>query len=545
MEYLCFISLLGTPIKELPSSIGYLTPALKELLLGQCTKLMRLPSSIHQLQNLKVLICLSDCINGCCKDLMRLPIIVSHSQHLKCLSLENFTNLAKEEIVLSIGYSKWLKHSQITLSRTIKRSEPKSSAELRRQLLSSLHWYLDDFSFYSTSTLQELDLSWSAVVSLPPRMKIYVELRILKLCHCEKLQEILHFPPNIQELYVRECFSLERLPEVSTKFQFYISCGLRELRWIDLSGCYKLVANIGSQVPKPSFVEEHIQDHSCGIIFPGNKIPNWFSHTKEISNGDDSCELDIRGPLYLEEIIGIVFCAVLGSDPDYPLGPFSGICVSINGDMLVKERFCLYGGSDHVYLNYSFAECIEQLLRYPTGDNLRFRFYCDSYNVMFKSCGVHIIYKHEENESLTVGECSVDSSNGIPLSKRCRDDEDSNLEFNGYPQHKRRSYNLGNSNVVVDCVGVDGDFAKAEGGSDSEGSLKEEVPASRSASQEGQGIRRRLTRHQDITLPVQKGFSNHRQKSKQIWRKHVWVVLLLDLFVCSVLFVIWFWVCRD
>ncbi|KAG6628103.1 hypothetical protein CIPAW_15G177600 [Carya illinoinensis] len=42
--------------------------------------------------------------------------------------------------------------------------------------------------------------------------------------------------------------------------------------------------------------------------------------------------------------------------------------------------------------------------------------------------------------------------------------------------------------------GVDGDFAKAEGGS--EGSLKEEeVPASRSASQESQGIHRRLTRH--------------------------------------------------
>ncbi|KAF5468766.1 hypothetical protein F2P56_012895 [Juglans regia] len=390
MEYLCCISLFDTPIKELPSSIGYLTPALKELLLGPCTKLMCLPSSIHQLQNLKV-ICLS-----VCKDLMRLPISVSHLQHLKSLSIENFTNLAKEEIGLSFGNTSGLEHSQITLSRTIRRSEPESSAEIRRELLSSLYWYLDDFSFYSSSTLQEFDLSWSAVVSLPRRMKIYVELRILRLCHCEKLQEILHLPPNIQELYVRECFSLERFPEVSTKFQFSTSCGLRELRWIDLFGCHKLVANIGSQVPKPSFVEKHIQDHSCGIIFPGNKIQDWFSHTKEISNGDDSCELDISGPLYLEEII----------------------------------------------------ECIEQLLRYPTGDNLRFRFYCDSYKVMFKSCGVHIIYKREEIENLTVGECSVDSSNGIQLSKRRRDDEDSNLEFNGYPQHKKRSQDLGNSNAT-------------------------------------------------------------------------------------------------
>ncbi|KAK4571185.1 hypothetical protein RGQ29_029846 [Quercus rubra] len=48
----------------------------------------------------------------------------------------------------------------------------------------------------------------------------------------------------------------------------------------------------------------------------------------------------------------------------------------------------------------------------------------------------------------------------------------------------------------------------------------------------------------DFSLPVQKAFANDRQKSKQIWRKHVWVVLLLDLFVCSVLFVIWLCICR-
>ncbi|TKY74084.1 VAMP protein [Spatholobus suberectus] len=32
-------------------------------------------------------------------------------------------------------------------------------------------------------------------------------------------------------------------------------------------------------------------------------------------------------------------------------------------------------------------------------------------------------------------------------------------------------------------------------------------------------------------------------KAKHVWKKHVWVLLLLDLFVCAVLFVIWLWVC--
>ncbi|KHN23361.1 Putative VAMP-like protein [Glycine soja] len=36
---------------------------------------------------------------------------------------------------------------------------------------------------------------------------------------------------------------------------------------------------------------------------------------------------------------------------------------------------------------------------------------------------------------------------------------------------------------------------------------------------------------------------NHSNKAKHVWKKHVWVLLILDLFVCAVLFVIWLWVC--
>ncbi|XP_031258673.1 phytolongin Phyl2.2 [Pistacia vera] len=35
-----------------------------------------------------------------------------------------------------------------------------------------------------------------------------------------------------------------------------------------------------------------------------------------------------------------------------------------------------------------------------------------------------------------------------------------------------------------------------------------------------------------------------RQKVKQIWKKHVWVVLALDLIICAVLFGIWLLVCQ-
>ncbi|KAF8079576.1 hypothetical protein N665_1018s0032 [Sinapis alba] len=37
---------------------------------------------------------------------------------------------------------------------------------------------------------------------------------------------------------------------------------------------------------------------------------------------------------------------------------------------------------------------------------------------------------------------------------------------------------------------------------------------------------------------------HHRQKAKQIWKKHVWVVLVFDVCICVVLFGIWLWVCQ-
>ncbi|CAH2070175.1 unnamed protein product [Thlaspi arvense] len=37
---------------------------------------------------------------------------------------------------------------------------------------------------------------------------------------------------------------------------------------------------------------------------------------------------------------------------------------------------------------------------------------------------------------------------------------------------------------------------------------------------------------------------HHSQKAKQMWKKHVWVVLMFDFCICAVLFGIWLWVCE-
>ncbi|XP_057472966.1 phytolongin Phyl2.2-like [Actinidia eriantha] len=39
------------------------------------------------------------------------------------------------------------------------------------------------------------------------------------------------------------------------------------------------------------------------------------------------------------------------------------------------------------------------------------------------------------------------------------------------------------------------------------------------------------------------GDSQH-QRAKRVWKRHVWVVLSLDLIVCLILFGVWLWICR-
>lgn len=40
------------------------------------------------------------------------------------------------------------------------------------------------------------------------------------------------------------------------------------------------------------------------------------------------------------------------------------------------------------------------------------------------------------------------------------------------------------------------------------------------------------------------GEGGHQQKAKKVWKKQVWIVLSLDLIVCTILFIVWLCVCR-
>jgi len=71
----------------------------------------------------------------------------------------------------------------------------------------------------------------------------------------------------------------------------------------------------------------------CGITFLGNTIPDWFSHFKETSYGT-TCEIDINGLPPLDEIKGIVFCAVIG--PIFGISP--GSISHAPGDFTIRNK---------------------------------------------------------------------------------------------------------------------------------------------------------------------------------------------------------------
>jgi hypothetical protein len=155
----------------------------------------------------------------------------------------------------------------------------------------------------------------------------------------------------------------------------------------------------------------------------------------------------------LNEIKGIVFCVVMGTKPLISSeDPTAYIRVNIINEgvtTLIGDRGLNFIGSDHVWLEYFVLESSEL-----KGDNLRVKVYSHSDSVLFKSCGAHLIHKHEENANDHPGVLHEDSNfhldvpneevqdlvtYGIQHSKRHRDDEDHNLDSTWYPQQKRHS----------------------------------------------------------------------------------------------------------
>ncbi|KAG2668209.1 hypothetical protein I3760_15G149600 [Carya illinoinensis] len=304
MESLISLVLGGIEIEELPLSIGNLV-GLEELYLWDCKNLMRLPIACIGLQHLKWL-----GISGNCPKLVK----KKWGDELSLLAIES----TKMEAEISLREEQLHELAPPTNS---------SNGSTALQLLNLQSCFQSETNFFpisslftmfkSSTSLGCLDISRTEIVSLPMSIKEFVTLARLFLCNCEKLEEILELPPNIREVSVSGCKSLERFSEVSKVLEFNGS-HIRSLEIIDLSDCDKMHVNIWNDKVKNPLVWKGVYEYDA-TLFPENQIPEWLSYVHELLKDDDDDGLDdekewvidIEGPHYLEKISGIVLYLVL------------------------------------------------------------------------------------------------------------------------------------------------------------------------------------------------------------------------------------------
>ncbi|KAL6179601.1 hypothetical protein ACLB2K_051114 [Fragaria x ananassa] len=226
MESLTSMTLSGTAIKEVPSSIGYHLFNLHDLYLQQCENLTTLPLSIYELQHLWNLE-----LTGCPK-----LELTPFSNKVEYSNISHYGNFAFPSLML-----------------------------FRRGGCN-----ISDCGFLVTlgcaPILNTLYLSNSNFVSLPTGLRKLINLDSLYLDGCKMLQEVTELPPNLQKLCVRNCVSLERISKLSNILRRQES---EMFRWLDLSNCWRLCDNLVQEAEKNGS-REISKWFSCPMDFRGN-----------------------------------------------------------------------------------------------------------------------------------------------------------------------------------------------------------------------------------------------------------------------------------
>ncbi|KAB1228185.1 Protein SUPPRESSOR OF npr1-1, CONSTITUTIVE 1 [Morella rubra] len=378
MECLQYLFLADSGIVKFPSSIGNLT-GLRHIFLGRSKNLVHLSYIIH-LQHLER-ISLEDC-----SKLVELP-----KDQVKKFEASSNAELLSSSLLPPLTNS------------SICNDSPSSMAfpQLADLILNNCSLSNDIFSFitlHCPSMLKYLDISRTDITTLTEIVKPFVGLRIDRVEYSKQFEEIVQLTPNIIDVCATGCMSVESFPTVSKRFGFNIS-EFRRLKRIGLCASRTIKVDIGNPAANPLLHEVRKEDLiPRGLLFPGDKIPDWFSHHKETS---------------IAEITGNV-------GPRYYIGISPGLM-----------------SSDHVWAEQFDVESFKL-----KEDSLRVRFNCNSNSLFLKSCGVHLERKHDWNVKDHPGILREDVDvhlDGIRLTKRRRDRVDGDLDFNSHPKKKKRS----------------------------------------------------------------------------------------------------------
>jgi hypothetical protein len=201
---------LTTGIKELPSSFWFIS-SLKHLRLSNCINLTNLSSTIYQLKHLKSL-----SLYGCLK-LVKFPEKMGDNKQ----SMPSIVSKKESEISSCLELPPLPPPTNSSVSNDSSSSVVFPALEelnLQNCVLSESNIFK---IFNSSSTLRELELSGSDIVTIPACIKRFVCLDELILKNCKKLREISALPPNKFSVYAAGCTSLETFFEESQISQVF------------------------------------------------------------------------------------------------------------------------------------------------------------------------------------------------------------------------------------------------------------------------------------------------------------------------------------
>ncbi|KAG6676479.1 probable disease resistance protein RPP1 [Carya illinoinensis] len=423
IEALCELKLSGTAVEELPLSIG----------------------NIVGLNTLDL---------SYCKNLMRLPIALIQLQYLDYIYFAGVTNFVKK-MVRDDGKSLDLPNDSTTMEGNISNSS--TALQVSNLQISCSHSESNFFPLYSfftmfnsSTNLGLLVLSETDIVSLPTSIKGFVALTDLHLANCHKLEEIAELPPNLVQLDVSGCKSLERFSEVSKILEFNGS-HIRSLKYIDMRDCHKMHENIWNDKVENPLLWKGLYDYDAALFPENHEIPNWFKYVHEFLDNemekgpDDDARwrgteerddyarrwgtgeewaIDIKGPHHLEDISGIVLYVVhfitnaggqyrIPHDVKINSKGSNHVC-GVEGVQLIfrgcsNERRIEY----NIWVGYSNLQSFEQEVL----DNLQVQFCVGPLRHVvtmpfYTSCRAKVVYKNETraNRKRKMGEANVPNS---------------------------------------------------------------------------------------------------------------------------------------
>ncbi|XP_062029616.1 TMV resistance protein N-like [Rosa rugosa] len=429
MGSLTSMTLSGTAIKEVPISIGYHLYNLSSLRFNQCKNLTHLPLSIYELREL------------CALELTDCPKLV----------LTPFPKKAKYSEVPTPTSNSNISHygKAISSERESDGDNDDDDGDQRNLAFPSLGYfraggcYSSDIdilvTFSCASTLKVLNFSESNLVSLPACLTKFINLETLQLWDCKRLQEVPEFPPNLKNLDVGGCVSLERISKLSNILKHEES---QMFEWLDLTDCWRLYDNLVQEAKKEGLIvsDDHqleailsslfrySQKYKFVVVLPGYEIPKWFS-----------CQMDFEGNTLFEFDIQVL--------PNFKWHN-TGLALCVTSKKLTYWHFrirfngvLVWSNSADDYLSYEEADSacvwlqnipfnIMDMSRFDSGrPQPPFQCQVSIYQIFdpdvahpLKSCGVHLVMPPNE-ECMKLSQARMESSDDYP------DESDSSDEY--------------------------------------------------------------------------------------------------------------------